>query len=197
MLEKHQLNLDEQIQTYVPAFPKKQWPVTLRQVMAQMAGLRDDGGDEVPLSQSCERAVDGLPRFADRPLLFEPGSRFSFSSYGWILVSAAVEAAADEPFFRFMRKQIFEPLGMTATTPDSATEQLLEQATFYFPRMAAEPRYGPELAQEGDYACFAGSGGFLSTPSDLVRFGNRVWWRKAAAACDRRTVADTTAAGVG
>ena len=174
MLEKHQLNLDEQIQTYVPAFPKKQWPVTLRHVMGQMAGLRDDGGDEVPLSRSCERAVDGLPRFADRPLLFEPGGRFSFSSYGWILVSAAVEAAADERFFTFMRKQIFEPLGMAGTTPDSATEVLPDRATFYFPRMAAEPRYGPELAQEGDYSCFAGGGGFLSTPSDLVRFGNAI-----------------------
>jgi len=171
MLEKHQLDLDEEIQTYVPAFPRKQWPVTLRRVMGHMAGLRDDGGDEVPLSQSCVRAAEGLPRFADRPLLFEPGSRFSFSSYGWILVSAAVEAVADEPFFRFMRKQIFDPLGMTSTTPDSATDSIPDRATFYFPRFAAEPRYGPELAQEGDYSCFAGSGGLLSTPSDLVRFG--------------------------
>jgi len=174
MLEKHQLNLDEPIQTYVPAFPKKQWPVTLRQVMGQMAGLRDDGGDEVPLSSGCDRARDGLPRFADRPMLFEPGSRFGFSSYGWILVSAAVEAAADERFFTFMRKQIFEPLGMAGTTPDSAAEPLPDRATFYFPRMAAEPRYGPELAQEGDYSCFAGAGGFLSTPSDLVRFGTAI-----------------------
>lgn len=174
LLEKHQLNLDEEIQTYVPEFPKKPWPVTLRQVMGQMAGLRNDGGDEVPLSSSCERAVDGLARFADRPLLFEPGTRFGFSSYGWILVSAAVEAAADERFFTFVRKQIFEPLGMAGTTPDSATEPLADRATFYFPRMAAEPRYGPELAQEGDYSCFAGAGGFLSTPSDLVRFGNAI-----------------------
>jgi len=140
-------------------------------VMGHMAGLRDDGGDEVPLSRSCERAGDGLPRLADRPLLFEPGSRFSFSSYGWILVSAAVESVAQEPFFTFMRKTIFAPLAMAGTTPDSATEPPPERATFYFPRMAAEPRYGPELAQEGGYSCFAGSGGFLSTPSDLVRFG--------------------------
>ena len=196
MLEKHQLNLDEEIQTYVPAFPKKQWPVTLRQVMGHMAGLRDDGGDEVPLSSSCERAVDGLPRFADRPLLFEPGSRFGFSSYGWILVSAAVEAAADEPFFTFMRKQIFEPLGMAGTTPDSAAEPLPDRATFYFPRMAAEPRYGPELAQEGDYSCFAGAGGFLSTPSDLVRFGMAVSGGKLLQPATVATAADTTAAGV-
>ena len=50
-----------------------------------------------------------------RPLLFEPGTQYRYSSYGWILVSAAVEAAADEPFFTFMRRQIFEPLGMDDT----------------------------------------------------------------------------------
>ena len=171
LLEKHQLDLDEEIQTYVPAFPRKQWPVTLRQVMGHMAGVRSDGGDEEVLSPGCERAVEGLPRFADRPLLFEPASQFRFSSYGWILVSAAVEAVAGEPFFTFVRKQIFEPLGMRGTTPDFATEPLPDRATFYYPRFAGEPRYGPELAREGDYSCFAGAGGFLSTPSDLVRFG--------------------------
>ena len=171
LLEKHQLNLDEEIQTYVPEFPKKQWPVTLRQVMGHMAGLRNDGSDVSPQTQGCDRAAEGLRSFADRPLLFEPGSRYEFSNSSWILVSAAVEAVADEPFFAFMRKQIFDPLGMAGTTADRATDPLPDRATFYYPRFAAEPRYGPELAQEGDYSCFTGSGGFLSTPSDLVRFG--------------------------
>ena len=59
--------------------------------------------------------------FAENPLLFEPGTRYRYSSYGWILVSAAVEAAADQPFLTFMREQIFDPLGMRDTIPDSAT----------------------------------------------------------------------------
>lgn len=171
LLEKDRLKLDDEIQTYVPAFPQKQWPVTLRQLMGHLAGVRNDAGDEEPLSARCERTVDGLQRFAERPLLFEPGTRYRYSTYGWILMSAAVEAAADEPFFTFMRTRIFKPLGMTDTTPDSATEPIPDRATFYFPRFAADPRYGPELAREGDYSCFAGAGGFLSTPSDLVRFG--------------------------
>ena len=61
-----------------------------------------DEGDEEPLfSAHCERTADGLQRFAERPLLFEPGTRYRYSTYGWILVSAAVEAAANEPFFTF------------------------------------------------------------------------------------------------
>ena len=171
LLEKDQLKLDDEIQTYVPTFPQKQWPVTLRQLMGHLAGVRNDAGDEEPLLTRCERTVEGLQRFAERPLLFEPGTQYRYSSYGWRLVSAAVEAAADEPFFTFMRKQIFEPLGMDDTRADSATEAIRDRATFYFPRFAADPRYGPQPPREVDYSCFAGSGAFLSTPSDLVRFG--------------------------
>ena len=100
------------------------------------------------LSAHCERPVEGLQHFADDPLLFEPGTQYRYSSYGWILVSAAVEAAANEPFLTFMRRQIFEPLGMDDTTPDSATEPIPDRATFYFPRFAADPRYGPDVAPE-------------------------------------------------
>ena len=171
LLEKNRLKLDDEIQAYVPEFPAKQWPVTLRQLMGHVAGVRNDGGDEGPLlSARCERPVEGLQPFADQSLLFEPGTRFRYSSYGWILMSAAVEAVADEPFLTFMRRQIFEPLGMDDTMADSATEPIPDRATFYFPRFAADPRYGLHLMREIDYSCYAGSSVFLSTPSDLVRF---------------------------
>jgi serine beta-lactamase-like protein LACTB, mitochondrial len=172
LLEEGGLQLDEVIQTYVPDFPQKQWPVTLRHLMGHLAGVRNDGGDEGPLlSMRCERPVDALPPFADRPLLFEPGTEYRFSSYGWILVSAAVEAAANEPFLTFMRKRIFEPLGMRDTMADSAAKPIPNRATPYFPRFAADPRYGLHLMRPIDYSCYAGSSVFLSTPSDLVRFG--------------------------
>jgi CubicO group peptidase (beta-lactamase class C family) len=171
LLEKGRLTLDDQIQMHVPEFPEKQWPVTLRQLMGHLAGVRNDAGDEEPLSMHCDRTADGLQRFAERPLLFEPGTQYRYSSYGWILVSAAIEAAAAEPFFTFMRKQIFEPLRMDDTTADSSTEPIRDRATYYFPRFAADPRYGPQPPSEVDYSCFAGSSAFLSTPSDLVRFG--------------------------
>ena len=172
LLEKERLKLDAEIQTYVPEFTKKQWPVTLRHLMAHTAGVRNDGGDEGPLlAQHCERTIEGLQHFADRPLLFEPGTRFRYSSYGWILVSAAVEAAADERFFKFMRDQVFEPLGMGGTRPDSATDPVSDRAIPYFPKFAADPRYGPDPMRPIDYSCYSGSSAFVSTPSDLVRFG--------------------------
>jgi CubicO group peptidase (beta-lactamase class C family) len=172
LLEEGRLKLDDVIQTYVPSFPEKQWPVTLRQLMAHLAGVRTDGGDEGPLfSVRCERPVEALPHFAESSLLFEPGTRYRYSSYGWILLSAAVEAAADQPFLTFMRQHVFDPLGMRDTMADSAMQPIPDRVTFYFPRFAADPAYGLHLMRDIDYSCYAGSSVFLSTPSDLVRFG--------------------------
>jgi CubicO group peptidase (beta-lactamase class C family) len=172
LLEDGRLKLDDVIQKHVPAFPVKQWPVTIRQLMGHVAGVKTDGGDEGPLfGQHCGRPVEALPHFAESSLLFKPGTRHRYSSYGWIVVSAAVEAAAGEPFFTFMRKQVFEPLGMDDTRADSATEPIPDRATFYFPRFAADPKYGLHLMRDIDLSCYAGSMAFLSTPSDLVRFG--------------------------
>jgi serine beta-lactamase-like protein LACTB len=172
LLEQERLRLDDVIQTYVPEFPRKQWPVTLRQLMGHTAGIINDGGDEGPLlSRRCERPVEALRQFAGSSLLFEPGTRYRYSSYGWILVSAAVEAAADKPFLTFMQKQVFDPLQMRDTMADSAGETIRDRATSYFPRFAAKPTYGLHPMREVNYSCYAGSSAFLSTPSDLVRFG--------------------------
>lgn len=51
-------------------------------------------------------------------LLFQPGIQYGFSRYGWMLVSAAIEAPAERPFLTFMGQRIFDPLGMRETVPD-------------------------------------------------------------------------------
>ena len=171
LLDQDRLKLDEKIQVYIPAFPEKPWPVTLRQVMGHVAGLRTDSGDESPLyGLHCERPVDALEEFKDKDLLFEPGTQYRYSAYDWILVSAAIEAVSGEPFVRFMRREIFEPLGMQDTRDESGPGEAPNRATAYFPRFAADPRYGPDPARDVDYSCYAGSSAFVSTPSDLVRF---------------------------
>jgi serine beta-lactamase-like protein LACTB len=172
LVEQGRLDLDEVIQKHVPQFPEKPWPVTLHQLMAHTAGVKNDGGDEGALfGERCEKPIDALPHFAESSLLFEPGTEYRYSSYGWILISAAVEAAAGEPFMRFMRKQVFEPLGMDDTRPELSPALVQNQASSYFPRFAADPRYGPDPMRELNYSCYAGASDFLSTPSDLVRFG--------------------------
>jgi CubicO group peptidase (beta-lactamase class C family) len=209
LLERGQLTLDEPIETHVPDVPATHWPVTLRQVMAHTAGLGTDGGNDGPLfRQRCERPVDALQYVANAPLLFEPGTQYRDSKYGWIVVSAAVEAAAGQPFLTFMRQQIFQPLGMEETDAQSTTEEnpehvgepgedappitlvrhlILEPlgivqpeppppgaarlATFYAPRSGSDPRGGVRVMRPHNLSCYAGAMAFLSTPSDLVRFG--------------------------
>jgi serine beta-lactamase-like protein LACTB, mitochondrial len=175
LIEQDQLKLDDEIQVYVPEFPTKEWPVTVRQVMAHVAGIRTDGGDEGPLfSQHCERPGDGVQHIAAYPLRFEPGTQYLFSSYGWIVMSAAIETAAREPFLTFMQKEIFGPLRMDDTMFDASLQPVEGQATSYFPKFAADPRYGNDLMRDLDYTCYAGASGFLSTPSDLARFAMAV-----------------------
>ena len=170
LMEQGRLNLDEEVQAYVPTFPKKEWPVTLRQLMGHTGGVRHFDDEEFMPRGVCEKTLDGLAIFADDPLVFEPGSRFRFSTFGWILVSAALETAAKEPILTFMRRQIFEPLGMSGTAPDSATAPPADRATLYWPRVGEDPRYGYDTDSDADYSCFSGAGAFLSTPSDLVKF---------------------------
>ena len=170
LIENERLKLDEKIQTYVGDVPEHHWPVTLRQVMAHVAGVRSDGGDEGPLfGEQCDRPAEALSHFDPAPR-FEPDTEYRYSNFGWILVSAAIETAANEPFLLFMHKQVFEPLGMDHTDADFDAEPGPNQATSYFPRFGADPRYGPDVMRPINMSCYAGASVFLSTPSDLVRF---------------------------
>ena len=172
LLEKGRMRLNDEIQTYVPEFPRKQWPVTLRELMGNVAGVRHYESDEDSMPTAhCDRAVDGLRRFADHPLRFEPDTQYGYSTFGWVLVSAAVEAAAKEPLSTFMTAQVFKPLGMTATTFESSTGPMADWVTFYQRRFTGDGGEGAVPATTVDYSCFAGAGAILSTPSDLVRFG--------------------------
>jgi CubicO group peptidase (beta-lactamase class C family) len=175
LIEKQVLQLDDPIQAHVPEFPATTLPVTLGHLMAHTAGVRNDSGDEGELfGQSCQAPADGVRLVADDELRFEPGSRYQFSNYSWIMVSAAIEAAAGEPFLMFMQKQIFEPLRMDDTMADASGDAIQDLATPYFPKFAADPRYGPDPMREINLSCYAGASVFVSTPSDLVRFATAI-----------------------
>jgi serine beta-lactamase-like protein LACTB len=141
-------------------------------LMGNVAGVRHYRDDaEFKPTAHCERTSDSLKSFADDPLLFQPETQYGYSTFGWVLVSAAVEAAANEPLSSFMDARVFKPLGMTATRFDSSTEPVPDRVTFYQRRFMGEGSEGVVPAPLIDYSCFAGAGAILSTPSDLVRFG--------------------------
>lgn len=165
--ERGALDLDAPVQQYVPTFPRKQWPVTTRQLLGHVVGIGPEGKG-MPLRR-CTTLAEALTIFADEPLAFEPGTRYRPSIYGYILASAVIEGASKQRYHEFMQRELFDPLGMKSTTPDAP--EVPERAFPYFPKMAEDPRYGVQTAPEADYSCYAGAGAFVSTPSDLVRFG--------------------------
>ena len=170
--ERGRLDLDAPVRQYVPAFPEKPWPVSTRQLMGHVAGVRRPGLERETLpNRHCASLDEALQIFGDDPLLFRPGTDYRFSPYGWILVSAVVEAAAAEPLSRFMAREVFEPAGMASTGFDEA-DGVPGLTTMYFPRAFQRPDLGLQDAPRVDYSCWAGAGALLSTPSDLVRFGS-------------------------
>jgi serine beta-lactamase-like protein LACTB, mitochondrial len=171
--ERGRIDLDAPVQTYVPAYPQKPWPVTTRLLMGDIAGvhrIRGDNNDNLP-GGHCANLDEALATFADEPLLFEPGTRYRFATYGWILLSAVVEAAAREPLPKFMTREILEPLGMESTVLEDGAD-VPDITSFYIPRASMRTTLGVRKASRLDKSCLAGGGAFFSTPADLVRFGS-------------------------
>jgi len=169
--ERNRLDLDAPVQRYVPGFPEKEWPISTRQLMAQTAGIRHQG-NEFFRTTTCAGDAERLAIFADDPVQFRPGTAYRYSVYGWLLVGAVVSAAADESYLDFMQREILSPLGMESTVADIGGQTKAGSAQFYYPRMMLDPRYGVHDAATVDLSCLLPAGGFLSTPSDLVRFGS-------------------------
>ncbi|MGH7482768.1 MAG: serine hydrolase domain-containing protein [Longimicrobiales bacterium] len=166
--ERGLLELDAPVRTYVPSFPEKRWPISTRQLMGHIAGIRHyRGEEEVFSSEHYDSVLEGLEIFAADSLLFRPGTDYSYSTYGWNLVSAVVQDAAGEPFLEFMRREVLAPVGMRQTVPDYAFRIVSDRASFYHRDSEGRLRNASYVDQSNKWA----GGGFLSTPSDLVRFG--------------------------
>ena len=171
--DRGRIDLDAPVQRYVPLYPRKEWTITIRQLMGDVAGvhrIRGDNNDQLPFGH-CASLAESLETFAGEPLLFEPGTKYRFATNGWVLLSAAIEGATAEPFPVFMHREVFVPLGMTRTVLQQADDDA-DIVSAYFPRMAMRPKLGLQTAPVAEYSCFAGAGAFLSTPLDLVRLGS-------------------------
>lgn len=172
--DRKRLDLDAPVQHYVPAYPEKQWTVTTRELMADVAGVHrprgDNTNDSMP-TNACGSLDEAVAELTSDPLFFQPGTQHRYSIWGWVLVSAAVEGAAGKPFSRVMTSELFEPLGMGRTAVVE-TEGLDGVVSMFNPRDAVPNALGVRDLSRPDYSCLAGAGAFLSTPTDLVRFGN-------------------------
>lgn len=166
LVEQGALELDEMVQKYAPAFPQKRWPITIRQVAQHTAGIRHYNGFEFWSNVHYASVSDALEIFMHDTLLFEPGTKYSYSSYGWNLVSAAMEGASQVSFLSFMHNEVFSQLGMQHTYADDVHNTGLQRVGFYDHTAGKNT-----LSVQVDNSLKWAGGGFLSTAEDLLHFG--------------------------
>ncbi len=165
LVERGDIELDADIRCYVQSFPEKRFPVSVEQVAGHTGGIRHYQGDEFRSNRSYPSVLDGLAIFARDSLVFEPGTRYGFSTYGWSLIAAAIEDAADEDFLRFMQTAVLDPLGLVNTMPERTDVPIAGLSRFYH-LVDGEVREASPVDNSYKWA----GGGFVSTPADLVQF---------------------------
>ncbi|MEM7305064.1 MAG: serine hydrolase domain-containing protein [Planctomycetota bacterium] len=168
LVEEGRINLDLPVQRYVPSFPvKDEGVITTRLLAGHLAGIRHYQGLEFFANKRYDSVLEGLKIFQADPLVAAPGEKFHYSTYGWTLVSAAMETASGEEFLSFMDARVFRPLGMHSTISDRS-DVVIPGRTTYYRLVDDEPKTCPPVDNSYKWA----GGGFLSTAEDMVRFGS-------------------------
>ena len=160
------LDLDADVRTYVPAWPDHDGAVvTLRQLAAHTSGLSHYGpGDRYNPQTEYISLTDSLSVYAHKPLLFQPGESYSYSSYGYALMGAAVESATGLSFEDNLKTLLLHPLALESTEVEYVNAPPETASKLY-------SNGGLEIGRN-DQSQVVGATGILSTAMDLVRFAD-------------------------
>lgn len=187
--DQGKLDFDTPVQKLLPGFPvKSKTPITFRMLAGMLGGFRHYrlGTDDFFNTREYGDVLDYLDTFKNDPLLAEPGTKFHYSSPGTNLQGAMTQAAGGKPFPDLAQELVFAPLGMVRTSADRNRE-IIPNRTRYYERTGGERTYriresswGKEGQPErgvllnapySDNSNKFPSGGYITTPEDLVRFG--------------------------
>ena len=189
LVQSGELDLDEQVQAYVTNFPNKRWPLTSRQLLGHLGGVRHyKSSAEASSTEHYFSLNAALETFADDPLIHEPGTKYRYSSFGYNLLGSVAEQAGGKPFMELLQERVFQPAGMRHTLADDSWAIIPHRARGY---VRATPSLLTRLPDdhnlmEGqlyrsplhDTSMKIPGGGLLSTAPDLVRFACAVNQRK-------------------
>jgi CubicO group peptidase (beta-lactamase class C family) len=161
------LDLDTPIQKYCPAFPQKQWTITTRELLSHTSGIRHYKNDEMNSTRHYKIMSEGFSIFANEPLLFEPGTKMQYSTYGYTVVGCVIEGASGEKFPDYLAEHVLRPAGMTHTFVDDVFTIVPHRARGYHNENGRVENAG---LMDSSYKL--PGGGYVSTPEDLVRFAD-------------------------
>jgi CubicO group peptidase (beta-lactamase class C family) len=172
LIDEGRLDLDVPVQRYAPSFPEKaKGAITSRLVGGHLAGIRHYRGMENFSSRKYLTVTDALGIFKDDTLQTPPGEVYSYSSYGWNLLSAVVEGASGEEFLPYIYGNVFGPLDMRNTLAEHMDSIIVARGAYYVRSgqgMSAPIINAPYVDNSYKWA----GGGFVSTPEDLMKFAH-------------------------
>jgi CubicO group peptidase (beta-lactamase class C family) len=166
--ERGRLRVEDALSRFLPAYPGGE-RITLHHLLAHRSGVPNVNqlpGYEERKSQhwSLDEIIGW---FKDRPLEFEPGSRFSYSNSNYNLLAAVVERVSGETYGDFLRRNVLAPAGLRDTDHDGNPATLVPgRAAGYVP-VGLD---GIENAPLIDWSIKTGNGSLYSTVGDLHRW---------------------------
>ncbi|KAK4321605.1 hypothetical protein Pmani_007607 [Petrolisthes manimaculis] len=123
--------------------------------------------EEYYIKEEFESIKEALELFQNDDLFFKPGTRYMYTTHGWTVVSAVVEAVVGKPF-TYVAAKLFWDLGLDHTYLDKNDPIIYNRASYYVRDKRGRLKNAPYVDNSYKWA----GGGFLSTVGDLCKFGN-------------------------
>jgi len=178
LAEAGKIKLDDAIGKYIPAYPNREVAakVQVRHLLTHTGGTGDIFGPDYNAHRTELRDLqDYVKLYGGRGLEFEPGSRWAYSNYGFLLLGFLIEKASGQTYYDYVRDHIFSPLGMSRTGSEPEDEVVPNRAVAYT-HAGGDEHWQPNrdtLPYRGTSA-----GGGYSTVEDLLRFANALTTHK-------------------
>jgi CubicO group peptidase (beta-lactamase class C family) len=121
--ERGKLDLDVPVQKYCPAFPQKEWPITTRELLNHLGGIRhynkaNIGDVPTDSARHFNSMKESLTIFENDPIVAKPGTKFQYSTYGYTVLGCVLEGASGQKYVDYVTENVFGPAGMTVTRTD-------------------------------------------------------------------------------
>ncbi len=185
LVEAGHLSLDATMPSLGLEVPAHLSSITVRQVLAHQSGLRHyqpRAGHE-PL-QHFTTLTEAFAAHSADPLAFAPGTRFSYSTYGYVALGCALESATGNIFLNQVRSRVFLPADMSNARADHLYEIIPQRARGYFLSRNGQWRNSEPADNSGKIP----GGGFIGTIDDLAAFAAALQNDKLVSAATRETM---------
>ena len=155
------------MEQYVPAFPRKPFPVTLTGLLTGTSGIRGYIGDEYLSNHRYPSLAASLEMFRNDSLAYEPGTSYIETPFGFTLLGLALQAVTGLSYEEYVSRNVFAPAHMMDTKVDVPAQIVPRRARLYTRDSTGAVRNADVI----DPSYKIPAGGWLSTAKDVAHFG--------------------------